>query len=241
MAYKPKDLCRLLEEVDRCRPLFVGLLGEGYGPVPTVVEGGLEHIVQEPSLQEYCWLAEMHNPHVPSGLRQSLTELEFVYGCLYTSWEAAGSALVYFRDSSFALRQPDPAGRLNYLPRARGEISLKQSKLASNDLKMRSKVCSGLRHQKYYTPHMGVEIILQDVYKVINEMFPLDAVPDDIEKSYTLAKSLKCAHRRILDSSLFEKQLTFLDHCAAFKTNLVIVKGEAGCGKTTFAFEVFHF
>ena len=73
-----------LEEVDRCRPFFVGLLGSRYGNV--VSDDYSSVFPQEP---RFDWLAEY-----PEG--RSVTELEMVYGALANPEGSYG--LFYLRD-----------------------------------------------------------------------------------------------------------------------------------------------
>ena len=240
----PDDLRRILEEVDRCRPYFVGLLGEGYGSVPSI-DGSVENLADQPVLAEHLWLAEAHNPYVPGGLRQSLTELEFVYGCICTGWEAAGHALLYLRAQAFVLKQTDPAERERYLPRARDKesgggipMSLKQSKLAAYDLKMRARTTTGVLSRQYDLPGSCIEMILNDTYEIVEAVLPRESVPNEMEKSHMMSNALMRTHERILDPALFEMQLIQLDMSLTKDTNLVLVKGDEGSGKTTFAFQV---
>ena len=234
----PKELLRIIEEVDRCRPYFIGLLGEGYGTVPSVVEGGLECLTKEAGFDQHPWLRKTFNPHVLCGLRQSLTELEFAYGCLCTNWEAPDNTLLYLRDPAFALQQTNPKERAQYLPRTRAGMSLKQSKLAAHDLKMRVRT-AGIPCQKYKSPEVGVEMILSDVYKMVNAVFPRENVPTEVYRSSMLVASLKRAHERIFNATLFEKELVELEKCLTLeKTNLILIKGVVGSGKSTFAFQV---
>jgi hypothetical protein len=73
-----------LAEIRRCRPYFIGLLGERYGWVPEEIPDEL--IDQEP------WLAE-HFYH-------SVTELEILHGVLNNP-KMADHALFYFRDRAY--------------------------------------------------------------------------------------------------------------------------------------------
>ena len=70
-----------IEEIRRCRPYFIGLLGERYGWVPDGIPAGL--LAQEP------WLADQ------SG--SSVTELEILEGVLNDPGRAQ-CAFFYFRD-----------------------------------------------------------------------------------------------------------------------------------------------
>jgi tetratricopeptide (TPR) repeat protein len=75
----------VFEEVRRCRPYFIGILGARYGSLPEVIP---EELVQrEP------WLAGHRG--------RSVTELEILHGVLNNP-SAAGHAFFYFRDPRYA-------------------------------------------------------------------------------------------------------------------------------------------
>ena len=70
-----------LEQIQRCKPYFIGLLGERYGWIPDTISQEL--IEREPWLKGH--------------LQHSVTELEILHGVLNNP-EMAGHALFYFRD-----------------------------------------------------------------------------------------------------------------------------------------------
>lgn len=76
-----------LEEIDRCRPFFLGLTGSRYGWIPTGQDIGLDSKL----LDEYPVLGDYLEQEL------SITEIEFRYGVL----EAAdsGSALFYVKEA----------------------------------------------------------------------------------------------------------------------------------------------
>lgn len=84
-----------LEEIQRCRPYFVALLGERYGWVPGEIPQEL--VDRQP------WLAAHRS--------RSVTELEIVHGVLNKP-EMASHAFFYFRDPTFADGLP-PEGTTN--------------------------------------------------------------------------------------------------------------------------------
>jgi hypothetical protein len=69
-----------LAEIDRCRPYFIGILGERYGWVP--------HSIPEQLYDTYPWIREYR--------QHSVVELEFLYGALLSPDRAEG-AYFYFR------------------------------------------------------------------------------------------------------------------------------------------------
>ena len=88
-AEKGRIIGTCLQEIDSCRPFFIGLLGDRYGWVPPT-----EELKKNPELRnDYPWLEAA----MQSG--QSATELEFRHGFLNDSHPKT-TPLVYFRSSA---------------------------------------------------------------------------------------------------------------------------------------------
>ncbi len=79
-----------LAEIQRCRPYFIGLLGEHYGWVPDSISADL--------LESQEWLKEH--------LQQSVTELEILHG-VFREKQMHGSAYFYFRDPKYLESVPE--------------------------------------------------------------------------------------------------------------------------------------
>lgn len=79
-----------LEEIDRCRPYFLSLLGERYGWSPN--DGDLHH--KDQLIRDF--------PFIESSLREgrSVTEMEILHGVLENP-DMAGHSFFYFRDLKF--------------------------------------------------------------------------------------------------------------------------------------------
>lgn len=90
------DLC--LQQIDECRPFFLGLLGERYGWVPKTFD--------ERALSKYGWIQ-----HITG---KSVTELEILHGVLNRP-DMRTHAFFYFRDPAFIGEVP-PARRKDVLP-----------------------------------------------------------------------------------------------------------------------------
>ena len=82
------DLC--LEQIDECRPFFVGILGERYGWVPETFT--------EEAASKYGWV-QYHTG-------KSVTELEIVHGVLNDP-EMHGHGMFFFRDPTFIDEVPE--------------------------------------------------------------------------------------------------------------------------------------
>lgn len=76
------DLC--LDEIDRCRPFFIGILGQRYGWIP--------HELPDPTLRKYGWILGMTG--------KSITELEILHGVLRSS-TMTQNAMFYFRQDAY--------------------------------------------------------------------------------------------------------------------------------------------
>ncbi len=79
-----------LEEIKRCRPYFIGLLGERYGWIPTAISD--EVLEREPWIKQHSDGADAN--------KKSVTELEILHGVLNNP-EMADHAFCYFRDPTF--------------------------------------------------------------------------------------------------------------------------------------------
>ena len=86
-AEQGKVLKICLDEIDRCRPYFIGILGERYGWTPK-----LENVRKDPELLEaHPWII----PCIENGI--SVTEMEMLYGVLENP-AMADYSFFYFRD-----------------------------------------------------------------------------------------------------------------------------------------------
>ena len=85
-----------LAEIERCRPYFIGMLGERYGWTPQPGDYPDELFEREP-LQ---WIRDHQGG-------ASVTELEILHGVL-NDREMAGRAFFYFRDPDWSEAQSEP-------------------------------------------------------------------------------------------------------------------------------------
>ncbi|HUS11312.1 MAG TPA: AAA family ATPase [Pyrinomonadaceae bacterium] len=92
-----------LDEIQRCRPFFIGLLGERYGLIPP------EYYV--PDEPQYDWVRDFEKGH-------SLTALEIYHGVLRDAAMKA-RAFFYFRDPKFINDLPQEY-RVDFLPESDG-------------------------------------------------------------------------------------------------------------------------
>jgi len=195
-----------LSEIDKCRPFFIGLLGERYGWVP------LKHEYDEALLEVQPWLNEHRGG-------KSVTELEILHGVLNNP-AMAGRALFYFRDRSCS----ESLGA-DGMPEADG-----LAKTRLNDLKERIRSSPFPVAEDYESPSRVADQILEDLWALVDREYPLSEVPsgdDFIDRAHEdFAKSRLIAHvPRPEVLSKFDQALA--------QSNVAIAIGQAGSGKSS--------
>jgi len=200
-----------LEEIHRCRPYFIGLLGERYGWVPEQIPDDL--------IERQPWLKEHR--------AQSITELEIQHGVLRQE-AMHGQAFFYFRDSSYLDRLPTGASRSDF----ESESPEAQAKLISLKDRLRDAHAEGLCtvREPYPDPKALGQWILDDFTALINEQFPEGSQPDPLDREALdhQAFAQSCAKVYIGRSAYFER----LDSHVEGKDQPLVVLGESGSGKS---------
>ncbi|MCX8512626.1 MAG: DUF4062 domain-containing protein, partial [Chthoniobacteraceae bacterium] len=144
-----------LAEIDRARPYFFGFIGDRYGWVPEANQYDLSLLVEQP------WLEEHRGG-------KSVTELEMLHGVLNNP-EMAGRAFFYFRDTQYSQAKGGA-----YL--SEGEEH--RAKLES--LKGRIRESGFPVVEDYPSPEALAARVQEDLWRVIDEAFPLESVPDPV-------------------------------------------------------------
>jgi hypothetical protein len=140
-----------LAEIDRCRPFFIGLLGERYGWVP-----GPDRIAAE-LLEDHHWLREH--------LDDSVTEMEIWHGVLNHSDQPL-HAFFYFRGPAHVDRLPPGADPLEFAC----ENESARQKLAELKHRIRE---SGHPVRENYRDAIDLgERVLRDLTALLDQMFP---------------------------------------------------------------------
>jgi hypothetical protein len=166
-------------EIQRCRPYFIGLLGERYGWIPEAIDPEL--VAQAP------WLAEH--------LERSVTELEILHGVLNDP-EMADKALFYFRDPAY-LETLDADQLENYMEvpwradiegygmaEAQRRVAERQAKLAA--LKDRIRASRLPLKENYRDPQELGAWVLTDLTAIIDDLFPEGSQPDPLAQEAML-------------------------------------------------------
>ncbi|MEK6324266.1 MAG: DUF4062 domain-containing protein [Acidobacteriota bacterium] len=212
-----------LAEIERCRPYFIGLLGERYGWVPDEIPQAL--VEQEP------WLAEHRT--------RSVTELEILHGVLRNP-QMAQQSFFYFRDPSFAesvspeqtqdyLELPTEDDIANYGYATAVQLAEeRRQKLAALKQHIRE---SGLPvRENYPNPQALGELVLQDLTKLIDQLFPEATQEDPYESEIAIHEAFALNETRVYigRKRYFEQLDAFLEGDGP---PLVLV-GKSGVGKT---------
>ncbi len=144
-----------LAEIDRARPYFFGFIGDRYGWVPEANQYDLSLLVEQP------WVEEHRGG-------KSVTELEMLHGVLNNP-AMAGRAFFYFRDTQYS--------------QAKGGAYLSESeehRAKLERLKTRIRESGFPVMEDYPSPEMLASRVLEDLWRLIDEAFPMESVPDPV-------------------------------------------------------------
>ena len=203
-AERGETVAALLAEIDRCRPFFVGLLGERYGWVPgdKALPDGLK--------AQY--------PTVASG--RSVTELEILHGVLSDDRSAA-NALFFERDRSWSEEQPGP----DFVEASEEG----RRKLAALKDRLRDK---GARLIHYADPEALGGLALEALADRLETWFPASENLDP-RAQVTLLHAAYARERRGLHIGA-ERYLEALDRWLSDpEAGSLVVTGASGGGKST--------
>lgn len=195
-----------LDEIDKCRPYFIGLLGERYGWVPSH-----QDIVKDKALnEEYPWIISS----VDEGT--SVTEMEMVYGVLDNP-DFAKHSYFYTRDEKITRREF----------RDTNSIAIQKQKALKNRIKESN---FPIRENYESIKSLG-EKVRSDLLKVIEEDFPIADAPSPIEQERRVHETYALTRRRAYIPRI--KNITTLDSFVSTEKQPLIVTGESGSGKSS--------
>ncbi|MCJ7664201.1 MAG: NACHT domain-containing protein, partial [Desulfobacterales bacterium] len=212
-----------LDEIQRCRPYFIGLLGERYGWIPDEIPPDL--IEREP------WLAE-HRDH-------SVTELEILHGVLNNPGMAA-HAYFYLRSPQF-LETLTPEQKTEYMEGASPEERKQYGpEEALRHAEQRKQKLAGLKErirgsgfpvrENYRDPEELGKLVLQDLTAVIDRLFPEGSQPDPLDREAAEHEVFAQNRARVYigRQTYFER----LDAHARGEDEPLVVLGDSGLGKS---------
>ncbi|MCP9782127.1 tetratricopeptide repeat protein [Cyanobium sp. WKJ7-Wakatipu] len=199
-----------LAEINRCRPYFVGLLGERYGWVPPDDVDNRVVLFDEPWVEEHLG-------------RRSVTELEILHGVLRNP-KMAGRAFFYFRDPAWSWKQSEPGFVCDNDEEA--------EKLA--DLKQRIRD-SGFPvvEKDLPDPETLARRIGEDLRALIEEQFPDIDQPDALEREERKHASYRRARTDLYeDGGTACVKVSQLEQWIAAGEQRILITGESGAGKS---------
>lgn len=197
-----------LAEIERCRPYFIGLLGERYGWVPEGIDDVLAEV--QPWLKEHK--------------EKSVTELEIMHGVLQDPG-MKGLAFFYIRDQALSEQiEAQLAGKADYQP----ETPESAAKLTALKSKIRS---SGYPVRENYsdTKAFGT-LVLDDLWKAIEERFPQAEVPSALERERMEHEAFAEVRRKIYIGR--EEYFRRLDAHINTEDQPLVILGDSGTGKS---------
>ena len=206
-AQQGKVLPICLAEIDRARPYFIGFLGERYGWVPQETQYDLSLLVEQP------WLEEHRGG-------KSVTELEILHGVLNNP-KMAGRAFFYFRDPEWSTRQGGVDASEGAAEKGRLEA-----------LKGRIRRSGFPVVEDYPDPEALAERVREDLWRLIDETYPADAVPDALTRERTMHEAYGATRQRLYLGG--EEYFKALDQAMrAEKFSPVLINGQSGGGKSS--------
>jgi nephrocystin-3 len=195
-----------LGEIDRCRPYFVGMLGERYGWIPPADQYSPEVIERQPWLKEHM-----------GGV--SVTELEILHGVLREP-KMAGRAFFYFRDSAWSTSQSKPGFVC--------ETAKEKARLA--DLKKRISNSGFPVAENLPDPKVLADRIGQDLWELIEQQYP------DLDEADALAREERqhASYRRSRLGVYLggKRSINQLERWIDAGQQKILITGESGAGKS---------
>jgi nephrocystin-3 len=199
-----------LGEIERCRPYFIGMLGERYGWTPQPGDYPQE-LLESEHLQ---WIRDHQGG-------ASVTELEILHGVL-NNQEMASRAFFYFRDPGWSRAQSDP-GFVCDTPE-------EEQKLA--DLKQRIHSSCFYVAEDLADPASIAAAIEADLWALIDEQFPAveqtDALEKEARKHADYRRARVGAGQYIGGEAYIEQLERWLEE----GQHQILITGESGSGKS---------
>ncbi len=196
-----------LEEIKRCRPYFVGLLGERYGWIPDAIPQDL--------IDRESWLKE-HLSH-------SVTELEILHGVLNNP-DMAAHAFFYFRDPQYIKNLPEDAEPTDFASED------ESSKAKLGDLKERIRKSGFHVCENYANPKALEALVLEDLTRVISTRYPPDDKISPLDRDALDHEAFAQSRSQVYIGR--DEYFNSLDkHILSNEPPLVIL-GESGSGKS---------
>ena len=210
-----------LEEIDRCRPYFIGIIGSRYGWVPGITE--IEKDAE--MLQEFPWL------HDFAAQEKSIIEMEFAHGAIHEK-----------NDSAFFYEQTSPLTPL--LGKERGIVPLSlprrgvRGEVDPLDELKHSLQSTGLPYRRFTDPEELGEQVFQDIVTILDRDFPgkRELTPLEHERIEHEAYSLNRRQSYVANPAYYEAFEKFVNADGP----PLILWGKSGLGKSALMAYLAH-
>jgi tetratricopeptide (TPR) repeat protein len=196
-----------LAEIHRCRPYFIGILGERYGWLP--------HEIPQALIDEQPWLAESRE--------RSVTELEILHGVI-NNREMADHAFFYFRDPAYLEHLPAGANPEDF----RSENASAAVRL--RDLKERIRASGLPVRENYADPRALGERVREDLSQVIDRLYPEGSQPGQLDLEAAEHEAFARSRTGVYIGR--EDYSRAMDQQASLDGPPLVVLGESGSGKS---------
>ena len=205
-----------LEEIARCRPYFIGLLGERYGWIPDTIPA--EVVAREP------WV----RAHADGGDTKSVTELEILHGVLNDP-AMADHAFFYFRDPRFVEAVP-----ADQRPDFATEDAASRTKLTHLKARIRQTHRAGTltyapREDYVDATALGARV-LADFTALIDTRYPAGAQPAPLQRARLDHEAFARSRARVYIGR--QAYVDRLDAHVAGDGAPLVVRGASGGGKS---------
>jgi len=214
-ASEGKVLPLCLAEIQRCRPYFIGLLGERYGWVPNKDD------ITEDLQETQPWIKD-HQGH-------SVTELEIMQGVMRNPG-MANRSFFYFRDPRYVEKVAD-INKMDFI----SENDISHTKLEYLKQRIRDAYKNGKLMfapcEKYSNPEALGEQVLSDFTNLIEKLYPIKNVPDLLDQEASRHEAY-AASRRLAFVGRRELLKQIDDHMSTLGAKPIVLTGYSGCGKS---------
>lgn len=216
---KVLEVC--LDEIERCRPFFIGILGERYGSVLSKVPEDTEFA--------HPWLAEYKG--------HSLTALEIINGVLRNP-KLAQRAFLYFRDSHFISKiQESKRGDFTAeSPEAALKLAVLKDKIRTSGRPVMENYPCRWDESKEHIIELEAfgRQVLEDLWAAICAAYPEEAPEADpltVERGIHEAFAEERSHLHV---GRREQARRLTEYVQGKDRRPVVITGESGCGKSAF-------
>ncbi len=166
-AAQGKIVRTCLEEIDRCRPYFIGIIGSRYGWIPSIPDVHKDHDL----IAQYPWIEDA------AGDSHSLLEMECSHGALRDPASATGAYFYFRRERRRLSEEPtDEDARIRAL----------RERIASKGLPLR----------EFRDPATLGELVFDDLVDVIKRDFLPNIEPTPLDRERRYHQAFAASRRR---------------------------------------------